>query len=111
MASYKKERRREPRYPVHAKATLELAASKEPVPANIGNLSAAGVFLTFPDPVRLAVGDEVSCVLKVRHGAGPPLPCWGLGRVVRVEGQSAAIELTAAGFDPAPDAPGPPEAA
>jgi hypothetical protein len=41
------------------------------------------------------VGDDLVCDFKVGHGPDVALPYWGVGRVVRVDGCSAAIDLSA----------------
>jgi len=101
---YGSDRRREPRFPIHAEATLSLATERQTVPATTGNLSGSGVYLRLLAPFPLSVGDEVTCEFQVRHGSEDALPCWGVGKVVRVEGLNAAVELTAGGFAP-PESP------
>lgn len=49
-------------------------------------------------PYAFAVGDELTCDFKVTHPEERPLPYWGIGKVVRVEGCTAAIELHAGGL-------------
>lgn len=94
------ERRREPRFPVDAEAVVGLPNSHEFVSATATNLSGAGALLRFAKPVQLAVGDWVVCDFKIRDDPDVPLPYWGAGRVVRADGWSAAIELSAGGLHP-----------
>jgi len=89
------ERRRDPRFPVNAEAAVELPKSHEVVSATAINLSESRALLRFGGPVELAVGDDLVCDFKVGHGPDVALPYWGVGRVVRVDGCSAAIDLSA----------------
>ncbi len=73
------DRRRETRYPIEAEATVELRREKDTIPATTVDLSESGVFLRFKAPVQLAVGDEVTCEFKVRHGPDKALPLLGNG--------------------------------
>ena len=93
------DRRRETRYPIEAEATVELRREKDTIPATTVDLSESGVFLRFKAPVQLAVGDEVTCEFKVRHGPDKALPYWGTGTVARVEGLGAGVVLAAVIFD------------
>ncbi len=96
------EKRKEPRYPIAAEATIRPIDGGEGAPARTVNLSGAGVLLRFERPLGLRVGQQVICEVTLPDAPGKPLPSWGLGTVVRVDDSCAAIELQAGSFDPAP---------
>src|ERR1035437_6445018 len=94
------QKRREPRFPIEAGATVEVSNSGQIARATTVDISGCGVLLHFEEPVQLAVGDQVICEFEVLHDADKPLPYWGVGNVIRVEGCRAAIELKAGGLSP-----------
>jgi hypothetical protein len=99
------DKRKETRYPIDAEATVQSAKNGGTIRATTENLSERGVLLHFKDPIQLAIGDEVTCEFSAIHDADQALPCWGVGRVIRVDGHRvdghhAAIEFSAAGFHP-----------
>jgi hypothetical protein len=94
-------RRRERRYELAAGATVVLHTNGQAFQAKTENMSASGIFLRFEEPVQLAVGEEVTCDFYVTHKEDRPLPYWGIGNVVRVEGRKVAIELHAGGLSQA----------
>jgi len=100
------DRRREPRFPIEAGATVEVSKNGEVVSATTVNISGSGVLLQFEEPVQLAVGDQVVCEFKVSYETDKPLPYWGVGHVVRVDGCRAAIVLMAGGLAPLESEPG-----
>jgi len=71
----------------------------EPNPAKTVNVSTGGVLLRPANPLDLAIGDEVSCDIDLHENPDKALPFWGVGTVVRLEGDRAGIELKAAVFD------------
>jgi hypothetical protein len=92
--------RKETRFPVEAGATVEVRNNGRIVRATTVNGSGCGVLLEFEESVQLAISDQVSCDFSIADSAEKPLPCWGLGNVVRVEGRSVAIEFKAGGHYP-----------
>lgn len=94
------ERRREPRYATEAEAAVEFLDMNVAFSATTVKLSESGTLLRFTGPIPLAVGDDVICEFKVRHGPDQPLPYGGVDRVVRVDGSHAVIELSAGGPNP-----------
>jgi hypothetical protein len=90
--------RREPRFPVKTGATVEVQKCGEIAGATTVNISGCGVLLEFKVPTQLAVGDPVVCEFDVTRGAGKPLPYWGMGDVVRVEGCQVAVDFKAGGL-------------
>ena len=94
------DRRKEPRYPVEAGASVEVHGNGRITHATTIDMSGAGALLRFDEPVQLTVGDQVICEFAVSHDADRPLPYWGVGDVVRVDGCRAAISLRAAGLSP-----------
>jgi hypothetical protein len=93
-------RRREIRFMVEAGATVEIGRTRSTLHAKTVNMSGSGVLLQFEDPVELEVGDEVICEFQAFHDDDKPLPYWGVGDVVRVDGHTAGIDLKAGGFVP-----------
>jgi PilZ domain len=110
MKHHETEKRKEIRYPIEAEAKVELVKGGQALWATTENLSESGALLHFEEPTQLAVGDEVNCEFTTRRSPDKPLPCWGMGRVVRVDASRAGVELSAAGFDPT-ESPTPEEAA
>ena len=95
MVNSEKDRRFEDRFPVETQVTVEVTGTNEVLDGTSINASGGGLLLRFEEAVKLAVGDEVMCDIKV-NGAHKPLPHWGLGHVVRIEGNFVGIELSAA---------------
>jgi len=92
--------RREVRFVIEAGAYVKALKSGQILHAKTVNMSGGGVLLDFEEPTALAVGDPVDCEFTVVHDHGSPLPYWGVGHVVRLEGSYVAIELEAGGFCP-----------
>jgi hypothetical protein len=103
------ENRREPRFQIEAGATVELHNKGQIVSATTVNMSGCGVLLQFAEPVHLSVGDDVMCDFKLSKGSGDPLPRWGVGTVVRVDGERVAIDFRGGGWTPANDDASPPD--
>lgn len=103
------DRRREERFPIRAGATVAVSRGGRTTSATTLDISGGGVLVQFAEPVPLAVGDQVVCDFDVSHEADKPLPYWGLGSVVRVDGCRAAIDLKAGGLSPLNDESGAPE--
>ena len=95
MESEHPEKRREPRYPIQAGASVTVNKSGLITRATTVNKSGSGVLLHFEEAVQLALGDQVTCEFQVSHDADKPLPYWGVGHVVRVEGCCIGIEFKA----------------
>lgn len=92
--------RREVRFVIEAGATVKVLKSGQIVHAKTVNMSGGGVLLHFDEPVPLRVGDPVDCEFRVAPEHGSPLPYWGMGNIVRLEGCCVAIVLKAGGFCP-----------
>jgi hypothetical protein len=52
------------------------------------------------EPHSLAVGEEVLCDLALPDSSEQAFSPWGIGRVVRVDAEAAALELEAGLFKP-----------
>lgn len=87
---------REERIPIEAEATVEFASGQS-THAKSMNMTSGGVLLRFDSPVSMAVGDQVTCEFVVEHDPDIPLPYWGLGKIVRIDGggSDAAVKLQA----------------
>jgi hypothetical protein len=95
-----REQRKEPRPQIKAGAILKLHERGGNAHATTVNMSASGVLLLFEEPAQLSPGDQVTCDFAVSHDTDQPLPCWGVGEVLRVDGPSVAVNLKATGFSP-----------
>lgn len=94
------DRRREPRFPIEAGATVEVKRQGVVARATTVDISGCGVLLKFEDSGQLTVGDQVVCEFDLMQDHGASLPCWGVGNVVRLSGELVAIDLKAGGFSP-----------
>jgi len=94
------DQRREERFPIKTGATVEVQKRGEIVNATTINISGCGVLLQFEIPTQLAVGDPVVCEFAVTSEGDLPLPCWGVGDVVRVDGNRVAVDFKAGGLSP-----------
>jgi len=94
------ERRRELRFPITAGACVEVKGHNGLTTATTIDVSGGGVLLRYEGAQSLAVGDQVTCEFLLPQDQGQPLPYWGVGSVVRVRGNAAAVDLIAGGFAP-----------
>lgn len=92
------EHRREPRIHIEAGTSVELHSNGQVVRATTVNMSGCGVLLQFAEPPPFTVGDSVTCNFKLPKEEGEPLPSWGLGTVVRLDGACAAIDFRGGGW-------------
>jgi hypothetical protein len=95
-----RDKRREPRFPIKTGAAVEVQKRSEVVSATTVNISGCGVLLQFQIPTHLKVGDPVVCEFDVTREPNKPLPCWGVGDVVRVDGCQVAVDFKAGGLAP-----------
>jgi hypothetical protein len=98
--SRKPDNRRTPRHVIEAEAAVKPIEGSASFAATAVNVSASGIYLKAEREIALAVGDEVNCEVKAPPGEDLPHSSWGIGRIVRVEGCGAAVELTAGIFHP-----------
>jgi hypothetical protein len=103
MEPSRSDRRREPRFPIVAEASVEVHNNGRLAKATTLDISGCGVLLEFNEPPQLVAGDQVACEFNVSYEAeaANTLPYWGMGEVVRVRGSRVAVELTVGGFSPA----------
>lgn len=92
------ERRKEPRCTMEVQAVLRRLKDGESFPAITLNISSQGLLLRPTQRHPLQVGDDVLCDLALPNGAETAFSYWGIGRVVRVDRENAAIELKAGVF-------------
>jgi hypothetical protein len=92
--------RREPRFPIKTGASVEVQKRGDVINATTINISGCGVLLQLEIPTHLSVGDPVVCEFGVTHETDAPLPCWGVGDVVRVDGCRVAVDFKAGGLAP-----------
>jgi hypothetical protein len=100
MEAEHSEKRKEPRLAIHAETTILRGRDGQTASATTVDMSASGVLLHFKEPVHLAPGDRVTCDFIVSHDPDKPLPYWGMGSIVRVNGCDVAIDLKATGLSP-----------
>lgn len=91
--------RQERRFAIEIGAAVEVSNSGRAVRAKTINVSGSGVLLEFEEPVRFLVGDLVSCDFNIPRPTQNPLPRWGSGKVLRVEGRRIAVEFNAGWFE------------
>lgn len=84
------EQRREMRYPLQTEAVLQRATGERICALSL-NVSGGGMLLSISEPGDLAVGELVTCALRL-YDRKPP-QSWGEGRVVRVENSVVAIDF------------------
>jgi hypothetical protein len=90
--------RKEPRLAIAVEAGVKAKNSDRSVRVTTVNASRWGVFLELKGAVQLEVGDPVFCEFDISDAEQNPLPCWGSGNVVRVEGRCVAVEFKSAFF-------------
>jgi len=90
--------RKEPRFPIEIGAAVEVNNNGRGIRATTINVSGSGVLLEFEEfkeIVQFVVGDRVFCDFNIAEQTQNPLPCWGWGKVIRVEGRYIAVEFKA----------------
>jgi hypothetical protein len=98
------ERRRAQRYRIEANATVRKDGG-EPIPATVLNISASGILLRLGGRILLEPGEAVTVEVELPGDSDKPLSPWGIGRIVRVDGDRSAIQLCAGSFHPLPAQP------
>ncbi len=92
------DRRREPRYPMEVQVVVRREHSRDAVTGFSLNISGGGIYLRLREPLGLKVGEKVTCEIGLPGDSRKGLPAWGIGEVVRVDEQGAAIEFEAGAF-------------
>lgn len=92
-----KERRKSPRYPIEARVIL-YRQQGEPISANAVDMSSSGMLVRVDRSMPFSVGDEVTVEVDLPPGFDEPLSRWGIGTVVRLDGEHSAIHLRAGSF-------------
>lgn len=96
------DRRQEERFKVGGSAVLRSETGSESYPATVLNVSGAGLYLGLESTHPFQVGDDVVCEIKLSKEPGhrqQPFAAWGMGKVVRIDSNGAAIELHTAMFE------------
>jgi len=91
-------RRSEPRFPVSPGTLIEINKEGTVTTAMVENISASGILLRFEVPVTLALGEWVTLDFVDKVENAPPLPYWGVGRVIRIDGLKVAMTLNVSGL-------------
>jgi len=100
MTSNGRERRREARHPIEASATIQLYRNGEAVDGTTIDVSSSGLRLKVMDHSRLRVGDEVICEVVPPQDEGKGKGVWKTGRLVRINQNEVAIQLSSGALDP-----------
>jgi hypothetical protein len=108
MQTLSSEKRRAPRFAIPAPATVR-NGNGEQVNGMVVNVSSSGILVALAGSLGLATGDQVMVHVDLPPDPDLPLPSWGLGTVVRVDGTRLAVELFMAGFHPLQEEPAFPE--
>lgn len=93
-----KNTRKEPRFTIEVEAAVKVKNSDGTFRVTTVNASGWGALLELKGSVQLVVGDPVLCEFDISDQEQNPLPCWGAGNVVRVEGRCVAVEFQSAFF-------------
>jgi hypothetical protein len=91
-----KNARKAPRLAIEVKAAVKAKNSDRTFRATTVNASRWGVFEELKGSVQLVAGDPLFCEFDTSDQEQDPLPCWGAGNVVRVEGRCVAVEFKSA---------------
>ncbi len=92
------DRRRETRYPITAEVVIEREATRQTISAKSRDISGGGILLLLDKSLGLKVGEKLVCEVRLPRESSQMLPEWGIGTVVRVDNEGAAVEFRAASF-------------
>jgi hypothetical protein len=87
------EKRKGPRVRIEVGVRVEIHRHNQVASARTVNVGDSGVLVEFDQPLDISCGDRVTCEFSIPYTEHLALPYCGEGRVVRVEGQRAAICL------------------
>ena len=94
-------KRKEARFSISAETIISVSRNGEILQASSTNMSGGGVLLHFAESApRLAVGDDLICEYTMPEDAPVSLPRWTIGKVVRVDQNSAALHFAGGVFSP-----------
>jgi hypothetical protein len=91
------ERRKSPRYPIEARVVIHQGTG-EPVSGAAVDISSSGMLVHLDRPIPFHLGEEVTVEVELPPHSGKPFSPWGIGRVVRLDGERSAIQLCAGTF-------------
>lgn len=97
MESINADRRKAPRYPIHTKVMLR-SEHGEPIPGVADDISTSGMLVHMDQPAPFHLGEEVTVEVELPDDSDRAFSPWGIGRVVRVDGERSAIQLAAGSF-------------
>lgn len=95
------ERRKAPRCPIRANVVIH-KPSGQSIPAAAVDISTSGMLVRFDRPVPFCLGEVVTVDVELPADSGQPFSNWGIGRVVRLDGERTAIQLRAGNFGSVP---------
>jgi len=93
------ERRKSPRYPIQARVVIYKRAG-EPVSGAAVDIGSSGMLVHLDRPIPFYLGEDVTVEVELPPHSDKPFSPWGIGRVVRLDGERSAIQLCAGTFIP-----------
>ncbi|HEV3330886.1 MAG TPA: PilZ domain-containing protein [Bryobacteraceae bacterium] len=90
--------RKEPRLSIGAKALLRSPNGGDTYQAITVNVSPGGMLLRVTEAHPFRVGDDILCEVAVPNDPEQAFASWGIGRIVRLDRSTAAVELRAETF-------------
>ncbi len=97
MEQTNEERRKAPRYPIHTRVIIRRECG-EPIPGVADDISTSGMLVHMDQPASFRLGEDVTVEVELPDDSDLAFSRWGIGRVVRVDREHSAIQLTAGSF-------------
>jgi PilZ domain-containing protein len=105
MESRNMERRKAQRYAIRTKVVIRREHG-EPISAVATDISSSGMLVHPDPPAPFHLGEAVTVEVELPEDSDQPFSPWGIGRIVRLDGEKSAIQLSAGCFCDDADAPG-----
>jgi c-di-GMP-binding flagellar brake protein YcgR len=70
----------------------------EPIPAVVADISSSGMLVRMRGSCPFQVGEDLTVEVDLADYPDMPLSHWGLAKVVRLDGDRCAMQLTAGSF-------------
>jgi c-di-GMP-binding flagellar brake protein YcgR len=97
MEAMNMERRKAQRYAIHTKVMIHREHG-EPISAVATDISSAGMLVHPDQPAPFRLGETVTVEVELPDDSDQPFSPWGVGRIVRLDGEHSAIQLSAGCF-------------
>ena len=91
------ERRRAERYQIDTTVIIR-RGDGEPIPAVVADISSSGMLVRMRGSCPFQVGEDLTVDVELSGHSDKPLSHWGLAKVVRLDGDRCAMQLTAGSF-------------